>query len=132
LQPNVFVEEVEVPKKKTKKEKKLSKSSSKRPPIPAEANNGEDVSMIDATPDSLASASPPAPSKAQESRQEQEQKFSTIYMKKITAELADDLDKVREAQDFTSRSLPMLIHALKQGESLFSTEEKRRVVGAVN
>jgi ribosome assembly protein 3 len=132
LQPSVIAEEVEAPKKKTKKEKKLSKSSSKRTPVPTEANNGEDVSMIDTTPDSPASASPPAPSKAQESRQEQEQKFSTIYMKKITAELADDLDKVREAQDFTSRSLPMLIHALKQGESLFSTEEKRRVVGAVN
>jgi ribosome assembly protein 3 len=132
LQPNVIAEEVEAPKKKAKKEKKLSKSSSKRTPVPTEANNGEDVSMIDATSDSPASASPPAPSKAQESRQEQEQKFSTIYMKKITAELADDLDKVREAQDFTSRSLPMLIHALKQGESLFSTEEKRRVVGAVN
>jgi ribosome assembly protein 3 len=132
LQPNVIAEEVEAPKKKTKKEKKLSKSSSKRTPVPTEANNGEDVSMIDATPDSPASASPPAPSKAQESRQEQEQKFSTIYMKKITAELADDLDKVREAQDFTSRSLPMLIHALRQGESLFSTDEKRRVVGAVN
>jgi ribosome assembly protein 3 len=128
----VTAEEVEAPKKKTKKEKKSSKSSSKHKPVPTEANNGEDVSMIDATPNSPASASPPAPSKAQESRQEQEQKFSTIYMKKITAELADDLDKVREAQDFTSRSLPMLIHALKQGESLFSMEEKRRVVGAVN
>ena len=40
------------------------------------------------------------------------------------------LDKVREAQDFKASSVPMLIHALKQGESLFSAEEKRRVVAA--
>lgn len=58
--------------------------------------------------------------------------FSTMYLRKITTELADDLDKVREAQDFKANSVPMLIHALKQGESLFSVEEKRRVVAAAN
>lgn len=56
--------------------------------------------------------------------------FSAIYLRRIAAELADDLDKVREAQDFKANSVPMLIHALKQGESVFSAEEKRRVVGA--
>jgi ribosome assembly protein 3 len=55
--------------------------------------------------------------------------FDAIYIRKITTELADDLDKVRSAQDFKANSIPMLIHALKQGESLFSAEEKRRVVG---
>lgn len=54
--------------------------------------------------------------------------FDAIYIRKITTELADDLDKVRSAQDFKANSIPMLIHALKQGESLFSAEEKRRVV----
>ena len=49
-------------------------------------------------------------------------------MREVTTELADDLDKVREAQDFKASSVSMLIHALKQGESLFSLEEKRRVV----
>jgi ribosome assembly protein 3 len=56
--------------------------------------------------------------------------FSAIYLRKVAAELADDLDKVREAQDFKANSVPMLIHALRQGESMFSAEEKRRVVGA--
>jgi ribosome assembly protein 3 len=56
--------------------------------------------------------------------------FSAIYLRKIAAELGDDIDKVREAQDFKANSVPMLIHALKQGESMFSAEEKRRVVGA--
>lgn len=54
--------------------------------------------------------------------------FDAIYIRKITTEVADDLDKVRSAQDFKANSIPMLIHALKQGESLFSAEEKRRVV----
>jgi hypothetical protein len=62
-----------------------------------------------------------APSKVDED-------FDAIYIRKITTELADDLDKVRSAQDFKANSIPMLIHALKQGESLFSAEEKRRVV----
>lgn len=55
--------------------------------------------------------------------------FSAVYLRKITTELADDLDKVREAQDFKASSLPMLIHALKQGERLFTVDEKRSVVG---
>lgn len=57
-----------------------------------------------------------------------DEEFDAIYIRKITTELADDLDKVRSAQDFKANSIPMLIHALKQGESLFSGEEKRRVV----
>lgn len=60
----------------------------------------------------------------------QDDEFSSIYLRKIASELADDLDKVREANDFTIRSLPMLIHALKQGQSIFGEEDKRRVVGA--
>jgi ribosome assembly protein 3 len=60
------------------------------------------------------------------------EEFSAIYLRKVAAELADDLDKVREAQDFKANSVPMLIHALKQGESMFSAEEKRRVVGATS
>lgn len=61
---------------------------------------------------------------------QQQEEFNALYLRKITGEVADDLDKVREAQDFKASSVPMLIHALKQGESLFSAEEKRRVVAA--
>ena len=60
----------------------------------------------------------------------EEEEFANIYLRKITAEIGDDLDKVREANDFTARSLPILIHALKQGQSIFSPEEKKRVIGA--
>jgi ribosome assembly protein 3 len=56
--------------------------------------------------------------------------FSTIYLRKIASEFADDLDKVREAPDFKASSVPMLIHALKQGETLFEAGERRRVVRA--
>ncbi|KAH7138067.1 ribosome-assembly protein 3-domain-containing protein [Dendryphion nanum] len=58
----------------------------------------------------------------------QEDDFTSIYMRRLAAEMGDDLDKVREASDFTARSLPMLIHALRQGESAFSAEERGRVV----
>ena len=89
----------------------------------------EDVNMEDApaSPDSP----PPAKSATKSSKQAQEE-FGPLYLRKIAAEFADDLDKVREAQDFKASSVPMLIHALKQGESLFTPEEKRRVVGAAN
>lgn len=50
-------------------------------------------------------------------------------MQQVTTEFADDLDKVRNASDFTEKSLPILIEALKQGTSLYSEEEKRKVMG---
>ena len=87
--------------------------------------------MIDDVPaQSIPNDSSKAASKSTQTQHSQED-FNAIYLRKITTELADDLDKVREAQDFKTSSLPMLIHALRQGESLFSVEEKRRVVGAV-
>ncbi|KAF2641260.1 hypothetical protein P280DRAFT_306608 [Massarina eburnea CBS 473.64] len=78
------------------------------------------------------SSSKPAASTAKSAAAVQEaEDFASIYLRKVTAELGDDLDKVREAKDFKSSSLPMLIHALKQGGSMYSAEEKRRVVGAM-
>lgn len=59
-----------------------------------------------------------------------EEDFAAIYLRKVTGELGDELIKVREAPDFKSSSLPMLIRALKQGQSMYAVEEKRRVVGA--
>jgi ribosome assembly protein 3 len=104
-----------------KKEKKKSKTGSA-----PDAQPDEDVAMADApTP------IPPTKAASKPSKQAHEE-FSAIYLRKVAAEFADDLDKVREAQDFKASSVPMLIHALKQGESLFSAEERRRVVGATN
>ncbi|KAF2183384.1 hypothetical protein K469DRAFT_710885 [Zopfia rhizophila CBS 207.26] len=51
--------------------------------------------------------------------------LSSWHPRKVTSEFADDLDKVREANDFTNRSVLMLIHALKQGEGIFLVEERR-------
>lgn len=62
--------------------------------------------------------------------QKDPEEFSAVYLKKVTTELADDLLKVRDAQDFKASSLPMLVHALRQGSSIYSAEEKRRIVNA--
>lgn len=81
--------------------------------------------------DAPASPPPQAKSTSKASKQVQED-FGAVYLRKVAAEFADDLDRVREAQDFKASSVPMLIHALKQGESLYTAEERRRVVGAAN
>ena len=77
-------------------------------------------------------ASPPTKQAASKASQHAQDDFGALYLRKIAAEFADDLDKVREAPDFKASSVPMLIHALKQGESLYSVEERKRVVGAAN
>lgn len=79
--------------------------------------------------DPSSSPAPVAAPAAAKPQSKVDEDFNAIYIRKITTELADDLDKVRSAQDFKANSIPMLIHALKQGESLFNAEEKRRVVG---
>lgn len=56
--------------------------------------------------------------------------FSSWYLRQVTKELGEDLEKVRSASDFKDSSLPILINALQQGESLFSRDEKLRIVGA--
>ena len=105
-----------------KKEKKKKTKASTAPASEPDA----DVTMEDAP-----ASPPPAKSTSKPSKQVQDD-FSAIYLRKVAAEFADDLDKVREAQDFKASSVPMLIHALKQGESLYTAEERRRVVGAAN
>lgn len=107
--------------KSSKKEKKKNKAAGD------EEKGDSDTPMTYAIP--THSTTPKTPAKPTQLQQSQED-FTSIYLRKITTELADDLDKVREAQDFKASSVSMLIHALKQGESFFSVEEKRRVVGA--
>lgn len=50
-------------------------------------------------------------------------------MQKATEEFAEDLDKIRNADDFRDGALEMLIFALKQGTDSWGEEEMRRVVG---
>jgi ribosome assembly protein 3 len=54
--------------------------------------------------------------------------FTRYYMQRATEEFAEDLDAIRTADDFQDSALPILVHALQQGTSIFSIEDKRRVV----
>lgn len=56
--------------------------------------------------------------------------FSAYYLQRATQELAEDLDKVRNAEDFKADSIPFLVHALQQGTALFSAEDQKRVATA--
>ncbi|KAL8893117.1 MAG: hypothetical protein Q9215_000122 [Flavoplaca cf. flavocitrina] len=56
--------------------------------------------------------------------------FETFYLKQVTTEFADDLDKLRNASDFTEKSMPVLIDALKGTARMYSDEEKADVMGA--
>ena len=51
-------------------------------------------------------------------------------MQKATQEFAEDLDKIRSADDFKNDSLPVLIDALQQGTSMFSLQDQQRIVAA--
>lgn len=56
--------------------------------------------------------------------------FTAYYLQRATQEFAEDLDKVRTADDFKPDSVPLLVHALQQGTALFATKEKARVAEA--
>ncbi|KAF2679140.1 hypothetical protein K458DRAFT_394289 [Lentithecium fluviatile CBS 122367] len=106
-----------------------AKSKKAKPSKAAQAQeNDGDMQMTEADSTPILA---PAVSKVQSKPSPKDAEgFDAIYLRKVTAELADDLDRAREAKDFKSSSLPMLIHALKQGASMYSAEEKMRVVGA--
>ncbi|KAJ4290990.1 hypothetical protein N0V90_010186 [Kalmusia sp. IMI 367209] len=129
-------------KSRTLVEVSSSESDSDTPPQSSKKPNGVsatavepsqngDISMTDVHDAPSSSPSPaPAPANAR-AQQESAEEFSSIYLRKVTTELADDLDKVRDAQDFRASSLPMLVHALRQGASIYSTEQQRRVANAM-
>jgi ribosome assembly protein 3 len=54
--------------------------------------------------------------------------FTQYYTRQATLEFAEDLDRLRGAEDFKEDALALLVQALQQGTALFSTEEQRRVV----
>ncbi|OAR01335.1 hypothetical protein LLEC1_07633 [Akanthomyces lecanii] len=56
--------------------------------------------------------------------------FSSSYLQRLTQELSEDLDKVRNADDFRADSVPFLVHALAQGSSQFPKDDKKRIVQA--
>lgn len=56
------------------------------------------------------------------------QEFSALYLQRLTTELAEDIDKVRTADDFKADSIPFLVHALQQGSQQFTTADQKRVI----
>lgn len=54
--------------------------------------------------------------------------FESYYLKRVTAEFADDIDKLRNAPDFGEQSAPVLIQALKRGAKGFSEEEREKMM----
>jgi len=61
-----------------------------------------------------------------QTRQDPEQAFEAFYLKQSTKEFAEDLEKLRTANDFRGqRSVELLVGALKQGTATFPKEERR-------
>jgi ribosome assembly protein 3 len=56
--------------------------------------------------------------------------FEQYYLQRATRELAEDLDKVRTADDFKNDAISILVHALKQGAEMWDLEDKRGIVEA--
>lgn len=55
--------------------------------------------------------------------------FSSFYLQCATREFAEDLDKIRLADDFKPESsVPALVHALQQGAALYPDAERARVM----
>ncbi|KAK5685863.1 hypothetical protein LTS10_001976 [Elasticomyces elasticus] len=60
------------------------------------------------------------------------QAFEDFYLKQATKEFANDLDKLRAAGDFhPTKSVPLLVAALRQGTACFGKEERRKIGAAV-
>lgn len=56
--------------------------------------------------------------------------FTGYYLQRATKEFAEDLDRVRTADDFKNDSLFVLLGALRQGTAMFSPDEQRRILTA--
>ncbi|GAP85216.2 putative ribosome assembly protein 3 protein [Rosellinia necatrix] len=56
--------------------------------------------------------------------------FTSYYLQQSTKEFAEDLDKIRGADDFKGDALPMLVRSLQQGTSMFSAADQKRIVDA--
>lgn len=56
--------------------------------------------------------------------------FTSYYLQRATKEFAEDLDKIRTADDFRNDAVSTLIDALSQGTAMFSPADQRRIVTA--
>ncbi|KAI4718095.1 hypothetical protein E4T48_05714 [Aureobasidium sp. EXF-10727] len=62
---------------------------------------------------------------------EAEDAFTSFYLRQMTTEFAEDLDKIRSAGDFNDKSLGLLIGALKQGRECFDRHDRLAVGKAI-
>ena len=53
-------------------------------------------------------------------------------MQRLAIEFSEDLDQMRNADDFNDAALPVLVKALEQGVSMFTPEEQQRLVEYTN
>ncbi|CAD6587641.1 MAG: hypothetical protein ASARMPRED_003211 [Alectoria sarmentosa] len=101
---------------KSKKSKPEPKSPSPATSSPEIAESEESKSQAE----TLTAKSSPPP----------KEDFESYYLKRVTAEFADDIDRLRNAPDFNERSVPVLIAALKGGSKGFSEDEKEKLIKA--
>lgn len=91
--------------------------------------------MIDSPQQAPSRSSTPeedrASSEAQIRDTEAEDAFTSFYLRQMTTEFAEDLDKIRSAGDFNDKSLGLLIGALKQGRECFDRHDRLAVGKAI-
>jgi ribosome assembly protein 3 len=63
-------------------------------------------------------------------KQQDKAAFDAYYLQRATSELADDLNKVRSADDFKADSIPALVRALQQGFVQFSPSDRERILAS--
>lgn len=61
-----------------------------------------------------------------------EQAFEDFYLRQVTKEFGNDLEKLRNASDFQARSVDVLVEALRQGTSCFSKEDRAKIGSAAS
>ncbi|KAI5248755.1 hypothetical protein E4T42_05559 [Aureobasidium subglaciale] len=71
------------------------------------------------------------PSGPQVADAEAEDAFTSFYLRQMTTEFAEDLDKIRSAGDFGDKSFGLLIGALKQGRECFDRHDRLAVGKAI-
>jgi len=125
--------------KQTDRKAKKQKRKSVEDPRPATTGNAH-VKESDQTQNSqrlaVSSTSPPSPTAAapterQISEIEAEDAFTSFYLRQLTSDFAEDLDKIRSASDFRNSSVSMLVDALKQGRACFDRQERQGIGRAI-
>lgn len=118
-EPPLTTSESEQPATKSRKRKRKAKS------ITGVTTKQAGVSSSEASP---TPQQPPTTANATKQR-DVHAEFESNYLKQVTAEFANDIEKLRQAPDFKDSFVPVLIKALKQGADIFSDSEKRLVLG---